>query len=92
MATENPAAELPDDFYETIHERLNRRVYEQLRDAVEVVDIACGDCSLARYLVETGPQLRVIGVDTATTKLAAAEQAVHVQGEDNAAPDHIGLR
>ncbi|MCD6361271.1 MAG: methyltransferase domain-containing protein [Armatimonadetes bacterium] len=75
MASDNSGHDLPDDFYDTIHDSLNRLIYEQLGDAVDVVDIACGDCGLARWLVEAGPHLRVTGVDTAITRLSEAEEA-----------------
>lgn len=76
MSIEDPPADLPDDFYETIHASLQQRIYEELRGASDVVDIACGDCGLARYLVEAGDGWRVTGVDNGGEKIASTEEAV----------------
>jgi len=76
MLIEDPSADLPDDFYEEIHSGLQQRIYEELRGATDVVDIGCGDCGLARYLVEAGEGWRVTGVDSGAAKLAGAEEAV----------------
>ena len=78
MSTEDPSTDLPEDFYEKIHASLQERICEELRGASDVVDIACGDCSLARYLVEAGDGWRVIGVDIGGEKIAATEEAVEV--------------
>ncbi len=76
MSTEDPSADLPDDFYEKIHASLQQRIYEELRGASDVIDVGCGDCGLARYLAEAGDGWRVIGVDSGAAKIAATEEAV----------------
>ncbi len=76
MSTEDQSADLPDDFYEKIHAKLQQRIYEELRGASDVVDIGCGDCGLARYLVAADEGWRVTGVDSGAAKIAETEEAV----------------
>ena len=76
MSIEDPSADLPDDFYEKIHASLLQRIYEELRGASDVVDLGCGDCGLAKHLVEAGEGWRVTGVDSGAARLAEAEEAV----------------
>jgi ubiquinone/menaquinone biosynthesis C-methylase UbiE len=63
-AAQEPAASLPDDFYEKIRPRLYQRIGEELREAQRVLDLGCGGCELGRFLTETHGQ-EVIGVDVA---------------------------
>ena len=76
MSSEVAPADLPDDFYEKIHSRLQQIIYEELREARHVVDIGCGDCGLAKYLIEVGDDQRVTGVDSGAAKIAESEEAV----------------
>jgi len=53
---------LPDNFYEKIKPRLQRRIGRELRVACRVLDLGCGSCELGEYLTHTYRQ-RVTGVD-----------------------------
>jgi len=49
-AAEN-GTRLSDGFYEEIRPRLYRRIARELREAGRVLDLGCGGCELARFLV-----------------------------------------
>ncbi len=55
-------SKLPDDFYEKVNPRLQRRIGRELRLAYRILELGCGDCALAQYLRRTYAQ-RVTGVD-----------------------------
>jgi ubiquinone/menaquinone biosynthesis C-methylase UbiE len=60
-AAEN-RARLSDGFYEEIRPRLYRRIARELRGAGRVLDLGCGACELARFLVSRYGK-EVTGVD-----------------------------
>jgi len=62
MKTDEPG----DNFYDKIKPRLYRRVGRELQSAHRVLDLGCGDCTLARYLCDTNGQV-TIGVDISST-------------------------
>ena len=60
-AAEN-TTRLSDEFYEEIMPRLHRRIARELRGAGRVLDLGCGACELARFLVNRYGK-EVTGVD-----------------------------
>jgi ubiquinone/menaquinone biosynthesis C-methylase UbiE len=71
-ATEN-SERLSDGFYEEITPRLYRRIARELRGAGRVVDLGCGSCELARFLVNRYGK-EVTGVDVADGSFPDPEQ------------------
>ena len=53
---------VPDTFYQTYRPHLHRRIARELGPARRVVDIGCGDCTLAGILSKVAQQ-EVTGVD-----------------------------
>lgn len=54
---------IPDGFYEKLKPRLHGRIERALRSARRIVEIGCGDCTLARLLSKADGPREVIGVD-----------------------------
>jgi len=53
---------VPDNFYEKVKPRLQRRIGQELRLACRILDLGCGSCELDQYLTRTYRQ-DVTGVD-----------------------------
>jgi len=71
-AAEN-RARLSDGFYEEIRPRLYRRIARELRGAGRILDLGCGSCELARFLVNRYGK-EVTGVDVADGSFPDPEQ------------------
>ena len=71
-AVEN-TTRLSDGFYEEIRPRLYRRIARELQGAGRILDLGCGSCELARFLVNRYGN-EVTGVDVADGSFPDPEQ------------------
>lgn len=66
-------ARLSDEFYEEIRPRLYRRIARELRGAGRILDLGCGSCELARFLVNRYGK-EVTGLDVTDGSFPDPEQ------------------
>jgi ubiquinone/menaquinone biosynthesis C-methylase UbiE len=63
MAAVKTRARVADDFYARIEPRVHRRIVTKLKSMRRIVEIGCGDCTLARLLSKADGPREIIGVD-----------------------------